>query len=181
MAQQELPYTQDDVLTANRSVNIAYIMAGCLSLACEDMQEYLKKVRSDLKYSNKRQIGIVLELTKRLIKQIDQLEGMSILNCDDDSIYMHDCAQFNYYTILLRCIQVLGADNLTDLRALYLYNHIKRFEDLINLPKIDIREQQAFMGISKKIAHGDFSNDELYTCLKLKDYESEHKTHNCKD
>ena len=108
--EQTKNYTQEDVTTANRSINIAYIIASCFQNACEDMIEYLKKINSDLKFDNKHQVNIILDLSNKLIKAIDKLEKMSILNCDEDSIYAHDRAKDHYYAILLRSIQIIGAD-----------------------------------------------------------------------
>ena len=72
--EQTTKYTKEDVITANRSINIAYIIASCLQQSCEDMNDYLKKVYLDLKFDNRRQLNTVLDLSKKLIKAIDNFD-----------------------------------------------------------------------------------------------------------
>lgn len=169
---QNPTYTKEDVTIASRSINIAYILAGCLSQACEDMEEYLKKINSGLRHNNKHQVNIVLNLASNLVKAVDNLEKMSILACDEDSIYAHDCAKDHYYAILLRSIQIMGADHLSEVRALYIYNYLKNFKDKIEMPKMQLREDMAFYGIRRRIAEGKIDINEARKCLELKPRES---------
>lgn len=161
-------YTEEDVNIANRSINVAYILAGCLAQACEDMEEYLTKIYSDLQYENKRKVGEILKESKRLSKLVEQLEEMSILKCDDNSVYQHDCAKDHYYAILLRAIQLIGADHLSEVRSLYIYNYLKNFQDLIKMPKMALREHMAFYGVRRRIADGTIDVEEARKCLVLK-------------
>lgn len=173
--EQTKNYTQEDVTTANRSINIAYILASCFQNACEDMIEYLKKINSDLKFDNKHQVNIILDLSNKLIKAIDKLEKMSILNCDEDSIYAHDCAKDHYYAILLRSIQIMGADRYSEVRALYIYNYLKQFKDYVDMPKMRLREDMAFYGVRRRIAEGKIDIESARTCLELKPRETSYE------
>lgn len=166
--EQTQNYTQEDVIIANRSVNIAYILASCFQQSCEDMTEYLNKVNSGLRFNNKRQVNIILDLSNRLVKAIDRLEQMSILNCDEESIYAHDCAKDHYYAILLRSIQIIGADSLSEVRALYIYNYLKQFKDYVDMPKMRLREDMAFYGVRRRLAEGEIDINEARKCLELK-------------
>lgn len=165
---KQVSYTQEDVNTANRSINIAYILAACLSQACEDMNQYLLKINSDLRYDNKHKVNEVLKESSKLVKLLDQLEDISILKCDSDSLYAYDCAKDHYYAILLRIIQVVGADHLSEVRALYVYNYLKNFKDLIQMPQMDLRESMAFFGVRRRMAEGEINLEEARKCLELK-------------
>lgn len=166
--EQTQNYTQEDVTIANRSINIAYILAGCLQQSCEDMTQYLTKINSDLKFDNKRQVNIILDLSNKLIKAVDKLERMSILKCDEDSVYAHDCARDHYYAILLRSIQIMGADSYSEVRALYIYNYLKQFKDYVEMPKMRLREDMAFYGVRRRLAEGKIDINEARKCLELK-------------
>lgn len=166
--EQTKNYTNDDVTTANRGINIAYILASCFQQSCEDMIDYLKKINSDLKFDNKRQVNLILDLSNKLIKAIDKLESMSILNCDKDSIYAHDCARDHYYAILLRSIQIMGADSYSEVRALYIYNYLKQFKDYVEMPKMRLREDMAFYGVRRRLAEGEINAEAARKCIELK-------------
>lgn len=132
------------------------------------MTQYLTKVKSDLKFDNKRQVNLILDLSKKLISAIDKLEQMSILKCDDDSVYAHDCAKDHYYVILLRSIQIMGADSYSEVRALYIYNYLKQFKDYVEMPKMKLREDMAFYGVRRRIASGEINTEAARKCLELK-------------
>lgn len=166
--EQTKNYTNEDVTTANRGINIAYILASCFQQSCEDMIDYLKKINSDLKFDNKRQVNLILDLSNKLIKAIDKLESMSILNCDKDSIYAHDCARDHYYAILLRSIQIMGADSYSEVRALYIYNYLKQFKDYVEMPKMRLREDMAFYGVRRRLAEGEINAEAARKCIELK-------------
>ena len=166
--EQTKNYTNEDVTTANRGINIAYILASCFQQSCEDMIDYLKKINSDLKFDNKRQVNLILDLSNKLIKAIDKLESMSILNCDKDSIYAHDCARDHYYAILLRSIQIMGADSYSEVRALYIYNYLKQFKDYVEMPKMRLREDMAFYGVRMRLAEGEINAEAARKCIELK-------------
>ena len=161
-------YTQEDVTTANRSINIAYILAGCLQQSCEDMRQYLTKIKSDLKFDNKRQVNLILDLSNKLIKAVDKLEHMSILKCDEDSVYAHDCARDHYYAIPLRSIQIMGADSYSEVRALYIYNYLKQFKDYVEMPNMRLREDMAFYGVRRRLAEGEINVEAARKCIELK-------------
>lgn len=167
--------THDDVTIANRGINIAYILASCFKQSCEDMINYLNKINSSLRFDNKRQVNLILDLSNRLVKAIDKLEQMSILNCDEDSIYSYDCAKDYYYAILLRSIQIIGADRLSDVRALYVYNYLKQFKDYVEMPKMGIMEDIAFYGVRMRIANGEIDIKEARKCLELKQRETSYE------
>lgn len=183
---KQVQYTQEDIDTANRSINIAYIFAACLAQACEDMNQYLLKINSDLRHDNKHKVNEVLRESSKLIRLLDNLEQISILKCDENSIYAYDCAKDHYYAILLRVIQILGADHLSEVRALYIYNHLKNFKDLLQMPKMDIIEDMAFFGVRRRLAEGEINLEEARKCLELKEKGHEDKpdnseAYNCKD
>lgn len=165
---KQVQYTQEDIDTANRSINIAYILAACLAQACEDMNQYLLKINSDLRHDNKHKVKEVLKESIKLIKLLNKLEEISILRCDENSVYAYDCAKDHYYAILLRVIQILGADHLSEVRALYVYNYLKNFKDLIQMPKMEIRESMAFFGVRRRLAEGEINLEEARKCLELK-------------
>ena len=173
--EQTTKYTKEDVITANRSINIAYIIASCLQQSCEDMNDYLKKVYLDLKFDNRRQLNTVLDLSKKLIKAIDKLEQLSILKCDDDSVYAHDCARDHYYAILLKSIELIGADKLSEVRALYIYNLLDKFNEYVEMPKMSTREEMAFYGVRRRIAEGKIDIESARTCLELKPRETSYE------
>lgn len=177
---KQVHYTQEDIDTANRSINIAYIFASCLAQACEDMNQYLLKINSDLRHDNKHKVNEVLKESTKLIRLLDKLEEISILKCNENSIYAYDCAKDHYYAILLRVIQILGADHLSEVRALYIYNHLKNFKDLIHMPKMETREDMAFFGVRRRLAEGEINLDEAHKCLELKEKSYEDKSSNSK-
>ena len=166
--EQTKNYTNEDVTTANRGINIAYILASCFQQSCEDMIDYLKKINSDLKFDNKRQVNLILDLSNKLIKAVDKLEQMSILKCDEDSVYAHDCARDHYYAILLRSIQIIGADSYSEVRALYIYNYLKQFKDYVEMPNMRLREDMAFYGVRRRLAEGEINAEAARKCIELK-------------
>ena len=168
MKPKEHTYTEEDVVMANRQLNIAYIWAGCLQQACEDMDYYLKKINSGLRFENRRVMCEVLGLSKRIQSAIDRLEKISILTCSEEAVYKHDDALFKYYAHLLQLTQVIGSDEYSELRSLYLYNYIKNFEPRITFEKMDIREQIGFYGTRRRLAEGNWNMEEARKCLKLK-------------
>lgn len=160
-------YTEDDNIVANRAVNIAYILSGCFQLACEDMEVYLSKCNSGLKFENRRKINDILKLSKKLQKEIDNLEKMSILCCNEESVYAHDCTLFEYYTLMLKFIQIIGADDKSGLRAWGLYKHLCNFRDSITFPRMRIREVEAFEHTKDLLLQGRYTKEDLHKCIEL--------------
>lgn len=165
-----------DVLMANLQTNLAYIFAGCLQQACEDMDKYLKKVSSDLRFDNKRAINKVLDISKKLQSYIDDLEKLSILTCSDEYKYNHYDAVFKYYVIIMNIAQLAGSDDKAEIRLLMINNLIKKFETNTSFEILPLRDRMAFNVTRNDISNGKWDKEILRTCLKVKEYEDSTKS-----
>ena len=76
---------------------------------------------------------------------------------------------------LVRSIQIIGADSLSEVRALYIYNYLKQFKDYVDMPKMRLREDMAFYGVRRRIAEGKIDIESARTCLELKPRETSYE------
>lgn len=171
---------ENEVTLANRYLNLTYIIAGCLQNSCSNMDKYLTRVGQCLRYDNKHLLKSVISTSHRLQSIIGQLEKISILTCDDDTIYAHDDAVHKYYAILMKVVSIVGSDRFSELRAYHLYNFLdKVFEKQLDF-KNEILDSIAFYGTRQRIAGGAYTEEEL-KCLKICYDEDNNKTSESND
>ena len=158
----------ENVRITNRYLNLTYIMAGCLQNSCNNMNEFMVKVGHDLRHDNKHLLKLVISTSKRLQSLIEQLAKISILTCDDETIYVHEDAVCKYYALMMRLVSIIGSDKYSELRSYYLYKHLTdTFEQNLDF-KNGTLENIAFYGTKQRIADGTYTDDELHSCLKVK-------------
>lgn len=165
---------KEDLVITNRHINLAYIFAGCMCKACEDMNTMLKKTAQDLKYDNKYQINKVLKISESLVKEIDKLHDLSIFKqCTNEDQYVFENDVYQYYVLLMNLIEIIGTDNCAELRSFALNKFLKTIEHKVNFPIIKEREDMAFFGTKIRIEKGEWSDKEIEDNLKIKFIEDE--------
>lgn len=165
---------KEDLVITNRHINLAYIFAGCMCKACEDMNTMLKKTAQDLKYDNKYQINKVLKISESLVKEIDKLHDLSIFKqCTNEDQYVFENDVYQYYVLLMNLIEIIGTDNCAELRSFALNKFLKTLEHKVNFPIIKEREDMAFFGTKIRIEKGEWSDKEIEDNLKIKFIEDE--------
>ena len=170
---------KEDLVITNRHINLAYIFAGCMCKACEDMNTMLKKTAQDLKYDNKYQVNKILKISESLVKEIDKLHDLSIFKqCTNEDQYVFENDVYQYYVLLMNLIEIIGADNCAELRSFALNKFLKTIEHKVNFPIIREREDMAFFGTKIRIEKGEWSDKEIEDNLKIKfiEYEKESET-----
>jgi hypothetical protein len=157
----------------NRRINIAYILAGCFSLACEDMFNGLEEVKSDLNQENKKLVKELMNTSKRVQYLVNRLDENSILKKDitEDTLYLHDDAVFKYYATLIKIIQISGSDYLTPVRLTKVYDILCTMRDKINMGKSQNLEHMAFKRTRLDILQGKYKKEEVRTCIEMIDYD----------
>lgn len=164
----------EDLVIANRHINLAYIFAGCMGKACEDMNTMLKKIAQDLRHDNKYQVNRILKISESLVKEIDKLHDISVFKqCSDEDQYVFENDVYQYYVLLMNLIEIAGADNCAELRIYALNNFLKTIEHKIEFPLIKQRESMAFFGTNIRIENGEWSDKDLEDNLKIKFIEDE--------
>ena len=168
---------KEDLVITNTQINLAYIFAGCMCKACEDMNTMLRKIFQDLKYDNKYQVNRILKISESLIKEIDKLHDLSIFKqCTNEDQYVFENDVYQYYVLLMNLIEIAGADNCSELRIYALNNFLKTIEHKIEFPIMEIRERMAFFGTKDRIEKGEWSDEDLEDSLKLKFIEDEEES-----
>jgi len=162
---------KDEVSIANRYVNLTYLLAGCLQNSCNTMNSKLIKVGQGLKQNNKHLLKLVIDTSHRLQSLIEQLAKISILTCDDETQYTHEDAVSKYYALMMNMVSIVGSDKYSELRAYYLYNYLEKVFEHQDIFDDSIVKDIAFYGTKQRIANGDYTDEELRTCLKEKDYD----------
>lgn len=146
----------DKMLTlTNRHVNIAYIMAFALQQSCEDMDVYLNKTHTNLARENKALVNELLKASKRIQYLVNELEARSVLKMDSHDSILHDTFGFMFYSILMHFLSILGTDNCKP-KAWYLYKQLKRYEHLIDFPKLKTLDSLAWGSIIDSIEKGEY-------------------------
>ena len=165
---------KEDLVITNRQINLAYIFAGCMCKACEDMNTMLRKIFQDLKYDNKYQVNRILKISESLIKEIDKLHDLSIFKqCTNEDQYVFENDVYQYYVLLMNLIEIIGTDNCAELRSFALNKFLKTIEHKVNFPIIKEREDMAFFGTKIRIEKGEWSDKEIEDNLKIKFIEDE--------
>ena len=165
---------KEDLVITNRHINLAYIFAGCMCKACEDMNTMLKKTAQDLKYDNKYQVNKILKISESLVKEIDKLHDLSIFKqCTNEDQYVFENDVYQYYVLLMNLIEIIGTDNCAELRSFALNKFLKTIEHKVNFPIIKEREDMAFFGTKIRIEKGEWSDKEIEDNLKIKFIEDE--------
>ena len=165
---------KEDLVITNRHINLAYIFAGCMCKACEDMNTMLKKTVQDLKYDNKYQVNKILKISESLVKEIDKLHDLSIFKqCTNEDQYVFENDVYQYYVLLMNLIEIIGADNCAELRSFALNKFLKTIEHKVKFPIIKEREDMAFFGTKIRIEKGEWSDKEIEDNLKIKFIEDE--------
>ena len=160
---------KEDLVITNRQINLAYIFAGCMCKACEDMNTMLRKIFQDLKYDNKYQVNRILKISESLIKEIDKLHDLSIFKqCTNEDQYVFENDVYQYYVLLMNLIEIIGTDNCAELRSFALNKFLKTIEHKVNFPIIKEREDMAFFGTKIRIEKGEWSDKEIEDNLKIK-------------
>ena len=160
---------KEDLVITNRHINLAYIFAGCMCKACEDMNTMLKKTAQDLKYDNKYQVNKILKISESLVKEIDKLHDLSIFKqCTNEDQYVFENDVYQYYVLLMNLIEIIGTDNCAELRSFALNKFLKTIEHKVNFPIIEEREDMAFFGTKIRIEKGEWSDKEIEDNLKIK-------------
>ena len=149
-------------IVTNRQINLTYIIAGCLSQAFDDMQEYLRRSASELNHENKHIILEMIKLCSRYNHFYERLRKVSVVNLSDKNMFYHNDAIDKYYSLFILLITRIGSDDDSDLRSYAIMKKLSQFVQRLNFPKEDFIHQVAWQNIEKTES---LSEDNLYKLL----------------
>lgn len=152
-------------VVANRQINLTYIIAGCLSHAFDDMQDYLKRSASDLNQENKICIIEMIKLCKRFMYYYERLRKSSVTTLTEEHMYYHNDAIDKYYSLLMTLITRIGSDDDSDLRGYALLLELTKFPQRIKFPREDFINRIAWQGNINHIDENNISPEDLYKLL----------------
>ena len=160
MGKEKKVLPADLARTANRQINLSYILAGCLGKSLEDANDYLIRSNSYLKHANKLLLSDIIRSNKKLIYLIDKLKEQAIYaSKEPENKRLYDDSVVKYYSLFMRFVQVAGADEYFGIRSYVLISILNEFIPHIDFPNLDNVEIKAWSELYIQVVEGKWPSE----------------------